>query len=103
MIEQAKGILMARHAIDGERAFELLREQSQHRGRKLADIATAVVESHLLLPPMVQAPGTWPWPVVMPSPGGSSPDRGGFGCRRSRLEDRAVLEPMALANRAERR
>ena len=51
MIEQAKGILMARQGIDGDKAFELLRQQSQHSGRKLTDIAAAVVESHLLLAP----------------------------------------------------
>ena len=50
-IEQAKGILMARHAIDADKAFEMLRDHSQHNGRKLADIATAIVESHLLLLP----------------------------------------------------
>src|SRR5512132_1166469 len=48
LIEQAKGILMARHAIDADRAFEMLRDHSQHNGRKLADIAAAIVESHLL-------------------------------------------------------
>jgi len=52
-IEQAKGILMARHAIDGDKAFEMLRDHSQHHGRKLADIAAAIVESHLLLLPSV--------------------------------------------------
>lgn len=52
VIEQAKGILMARHAID-QRAFEMLRSHSQRNGRKLIDVAEAVVESHLLLvPPM---------------------------------------------------
>src|SRR3984893_6372876 len=51
VIEQAKGLLMARHGIDGEKAFELLRERSQHNGHKLADIASALVESHLLLVP----------------------------------------------------
>ena len=52
-IEQAKGILMARHAIDQQRAFEMLRSHSQRNGRKLVDVADAVVESHLLLlPPM---------------------------------------------------
>jgi two-component system, response regulator / RNA-binding antiterminator len=51
-IEQAKGILMARHAINADRAFAMLREHSQHNGRKLADIAAAVVESHLLLLPL---------------------------------------------------
>jgi AmiR/NasT family two-component response regulator len=49
VIEQAKGILMARHAINQERAFELLRTHSQHNGRKLVDVAEAIVESHLLL------------------------------------------------------
>src|SRR4249919_2163471 len=49
LIEQAKGILMARHAIDSDRAFEMLRDHSQHNGRKLVDIAQAIVDSHLLL------------------------------------------------------
>src|SRR6476620_4392868 len=43
LIEQAKGILMARHAINADRAFELLRNHSQHDGRKLVDIAQAIV------------------------------------------------------------
>jgi response regulator NasT len=51
VIEQAKGILMARRSIDAETAFEQLRDHSQHNGRKLADVAAAVVESHLLLLP----------------------------------------------------
>ncbi len=50
-IEQAKGILMARHGIDEARAFEMLKSHSQHNGRKVVDIAEAVVESHLLLLP----------------------------------------------------
>jgi response regulator NasT len=50
LIEQAKGILMARHSLDADRAFEMLREHSQHNGRKLVDVAQAVVESHRLLP-----------------------------------------------------
>lgn len=53
-IEQAKGILMARHAIDEEEAFERLRTHSQQNGRKLIDVAEAVVESHLLLVPRPQ-------------------------------------------------
>jgi response regulator NasT len=60
VIEQAKGILMARHSTNAERAFELLREHSQHGGRKLADIATAIVESHTLLPPVLPEPGPEP-------------------------------------------
>ena len=55
MIEQAKGILMARHSINANTAFERLREHSQHTGRKLSDVAAAVVESHLLLLPPAAA------------------------------------------------
>jgi AmiR/NasT family two-component response regulator len=51
VIERAKGIMMARQAIDERRAFELLRAQSQRSGRKLFDVAEAVVESHMLLVP----------------------------------------------------
>ena len=57
MIEQAKGILMARHSIDADRAFEMLREHSQHNGRKVVDVAQAIVDSHLLLllPPLPES------------------------------------------------
>ena len=41
--------MMSRQEIDEQRAFELMRAQSQRTGRKLYDIAEAVVESHLLL------------------------------------------------------
>src|SRR4051812_19250798 len=51
VIEQAKGILMARHATTADKAFAMLRAHSQHNGSKLSDIAAAVVESHLLLLP----------------------------------------------------
>src|SRR5437016_13113894 len=51
VIEQAKGILMARHAIDQERAFQMLRAHSQRNGHKVVDVAEAIVESHLLLLP----------------------------------------------------
>ena len=40
---------MARHATDADGAFELLRDHSQHNGRKLVDVAQAIVDSHLLL------------------------------------------------------
>ncbi|MEA2425599.1 MAG: hypothetical protein QOH13_2009 [Thermoleophilaceae bacterium] len=49
VIEQAKGILMARHVISADQAFTLLRDRSQQSGHKLADIAMAIVESHVLL------------------------------------------------------
>jgi AmiR/NasT family two-component response regulator len=51
LIEQAKGILMARHAIGAEKAFAMLRDHSQRSGEKLVDVAAAVVNSHLLLVP----------------------------------------------------
>jgi response regulator NasT len=54
-IEQAKGILMALHGVDADRAFAMLREHSQRSGHKLADVAHAIVESHVLL--VAQPPG----------------------------------------------
>jgi AmiR/NasT family two-component response regulator len=56
VIEQAKGILMARHGVDADRAFAMLRDHSQRNGNKLADVAAALVESHLLLVPSVPQP-----------------------------------------------
>jgi response regulator NasT len=61
-IEQAKGILMASHAVNAEKAFELLRDHSQHNGHKLIDVAEAIVESHLLL----LAPPPQPPPPAKP-------------------------------------
>src|SRR3954449_6513404 len=57
-IEQAKGILMARHAVDADRAFAMLRGHSQRNGHKLVDIAQAIVDSHLLLLPALAQPAT---------------------------------------------
>ena len=48
--ERAKGILMERHGVDEQRAFELLRAQSRNSGRKLVEVAASVVEGHPLLP-----------------------------------------------------
>jgi transcriptional regulator with GAF, ATPase, and Fis domain len=45
VIEQAKGVLMARHRADEDRAFELLRRESQHRNVKLRTIAREIVDS----------------------------------------------------------
>jgi AmiR/NasT family two-component response regulator len=56
LIEQAKGILMARHSIDADKAFGLLREHSQNNGNKLVDVASAIVASHLLLVPATPQP-----------------------------------------------
>jgi AmiR/NasT family two-component response regulator len=50
LIERAKGILMERHSIDEESAFEMLRARSRSDNRKLIDLAAAVVDGHRLLP-----------------------------------------------------
>jgi AmiR/NasT family two-component response regulator len=54
--ERAKGILMERHSIDETTAFGMLRDQSRAANRKLIDIASAVVDGHLLLPKKPTAP-----------------------------------------------
>lgn len=46
VIGQAKGILMARANVDADTAFEMLREQSQHRNQKLRDLAEQIVQQH---------------------------------------------------------
>jgi GAF domain-containing protein len=43
-IEQAKGILMARHGINAQEAFELLARSSQNENRKLREVARQLVE-----------------------------------------------------------
>jgi AmiR/NasT family two-component response regulator len=50
LTERAKGILMERHSIDEEQAFQLLRDQSRKSGRKLIDVAQAVLDARTLLP-----------------------------------------------------
>jgi AmiR/NasT family two-component response regulator len=50
LTERAKGILMERHSIDEDSAFEMLRERSRIDNRKLIDLAAAVVDGHRLLP-----------------------------------------------------
>ena len=51
VIERAKGILMERYGASDSVAFDMLRDHSQHTGRKLFDIAQAVLDSHRLLVP----------------------------------------------------
>ena len=48
--ERAKGILMERHSVAEDAAFELLRTHARSSNRKLIDIANAVVDGHALLP-----------------------------------------------------
>jgi AmiR/NasT family two-component response regulator len=45
VIGQAKGILMERHRLSAEAAFERLVHESQTRNRKLHDIARALAET----------------------------------------------------------
>jgi AmiR/NasT family two-component response regulator len=50
VIERAKGILMERHGIDEEAAFDMLRDEARRTHRKLVDLADAVVAGHPMLP-----------------------------------------------------
>lgn len=49
IIEQAKGILMARNGIDADSAYDLLKSQSQRSGRKLFEVAEALTQTHGML------------------------------------------------------
>jgi two-component system, response regulator / RNA-binding antiterminator len=55
IIEQAKGILMARNGIDADQAYELLKNHSQHSGLKLVDVAEGVTQTNQLLGPIARA------------------------------------------------
>jgi response regulator NasT len=48
--ERAKGILMERHSVDDQRAFEMLRDEARRSNRKLIELAEAVTVSVNLLP-----------------------------------------------------
>ena len=50
VIERAKGILMERHSVAEREAFELLRDQARSGGRRVLEVAQAVLEGHSLLP-----------------------------------------------------
>jgi AmiR/NasT family two-component response regulator len=54
--ERAKGILMERHSVDEDTAFDMLRDHARAANRKLVDIASAVVDGHPLLPKQSEAP-----------------------------------------------
>jgi AmiR/NasT family two-component response regulator len=49
VVERAKGILMERHGIEEEAAFELLRSHARNHSRLVVDVAEGVVESQRLL------------------------------------------------------
>ena len=50
VIERAKGIIMERHGVDDVAAFERLREHARSSGRRVVEIAQAVLDGHALLP-----------------------------------------------------
>jgi two-component system, response regulator / RNA-binding antiterminator len=56
LTERAKGILMERHAVGDDAAFELLRTHARTTNRKLIDVASAVVDGHALLPKQAPEP-----------------------------------------------
>src|SRR5512133_2153010 len=47
--ERAEGILMERHSVDEQHAFELLRDHARRTNRKIVDVAESVLASHRLL------------------------------------------------------
>jgi response regulator NasT len=47
LTERAKGILMERHGIDEERAFQMIREHSRETKTKLVDTAQSIVDGSL--------------------------------------------------------
>jgi AmiR/NasT family two-component response regulator len=48
--ERAKGILMERHSVGEEEAFNLLRDQARRTNRKIVEIAQSIIDGHRLLP-----------------------------------------------------
>jgi response regulator NasT len=48
--ERAKGILMERHGIDEQAAFEMLRRHARRTNVKVLDLAEAIIAGHPLLP-----------------------------------------------------
>jgi AmiR/NasT family two-component response regulator len=56
--ERAKGILMERHGIGEEAAFNMLRDHARATHRKLVDLADAVVAGHAMLPARPPEPST---------------------------------------------
>jgi AmiR/NasT family two-component response regulator len=50
LTERAKGILMERHDLSEQAAFNMLRDHARSSSRKVVDVAASVVESRTLLP-----------------------------------------------------
>src|SRR6266508_926003 len=74
--ERAKGILMERHSVDEERAFNMIRDHSRRTHRKVVDVADAILASHrLLASPRTEEPAD----VPLPNSADSEPDVGTEG------------------------
>lgn len=54
--ERAKGVLMERHGISEQDAFEMLRNEARRTNRKLVDLAEAVVAARSILPDLAESP-----------------------------------------------
>jgi hypothetical protein len=98
--ERAKGILMERHSIDANAAFDMLREHSRGTNRKLVDIASAVVDGYALLPKQAglavqhQPPGTRHHRFGLGAAG-----RGGYLARSVGVISLIVRSPLSSCSR----
>jgi hypothetical protein len=69
LIEQAKGVVMARAGLGADQAFALIRREARSRNRRVVDIAGEVISGYLPGQPAAQAPlGEWPDPPAEPEP-----------------------------------
>lgn len=50
IVERAKGVLMERHEVDEQEAFDLIRSRARSRHERVVDVARAVLDGHPLLP-----------------------------------------------------
>ena len=50
-VERAKGLLMAHHGVGEDEAYRLLRQTAMNQGRRLVDVARALLDMSDLLPP----------------------------------------------------
>lgn len=60
LIEQAKGVLAARHGIDMDQAFAALRGYARSHNRRLFEVARRVVDKTIALPPPPHRPAKAP-------------------------------------------
>jgi len=74
VIEQAKGILMARHGYDADEAFKSLSKMSQDSNRKLRDVAQTIIDSRRPSRGVADSANVAPASVKQATP--APPDRG---------------------------